>query len=73
MADNPAIAMAAKGREHLDGALEAIEGMGLPVHRDVDALVIGISAAFTRFHGGKSLRRSCAMRRHGTSLAIWVG
>jgi hypothetical protein len=55
MADNSAIAVGACRREHLDGALEAIKGVGLAIDRDVDALVVLVSAAFANLHGWEQL------------------
>ena len=69
VADDAAVAMAAQGREHLDRTLEGVEGMGFAVHRDVEAFVVGVSAAFTGFHDGGAVRRSCATVLHGIGFA----
>ena len=61
VADDAAVAVGASWREHLNGALEAVEGVGLTIDRDVDALVVVVSAAFASLHGkGRNRRRRAA-------------
>jgi hypothetical protein len=50
MTDNPAIAVLADRREHVDRAFEGIESVRLAVEDDVKGTLVGISAVFARFH-----------------------
>jgi hypothetical protein len=49
--DNPASAMRTGRSEFLYSALEAVERVGLPCHRDVEGLVVVVSAKVTSSHG----------------------
>jgi hypothetical protein len=58
--DLSAASLADRG-EHADGALEAVEGVGLIVHEDFKRFMIGIAAFIASFHvsllGGYSWKR----------------
>jgi hypothetical protein len=48
VADDPAPAVIALGRQHVNGAFEAIEIMRDAVHHDLDGFVIFVAATFAR-------------------------
>lgn len=50
VADHAATAMGAARGEGVNGALEAIEGVGLSVHEDDDRSVVIVAAGFTSGH-----------------------
>ena len=52
VADDAAAAMRALGREHMDGAFEAIEVMRNAVAHDLDRLVVLVAATFTSVRAG---------------------
>ncbi len=52
VADNSAAAMLATWGESVDGALETIKVMGDSVHKDLERLVIFVSADFTCLASG---------------------
>jgi hypothetical protein len=51
VADDAAAAVIALGGHPVDGALEAIKDVPLLVARNLDALVVLVSAGFTSWHG----------------------
>ena len=57
--EDATIAMRAERGQHLQGAFEAIEGMSLAVHGDVETFVVGVSAAFTGFHSSALSQPTC--------------
>src|SRR5688572_30047176 len=59
VANHPATAVLARRGETVDRALEAVERVGRAGHRDVEGLVVFVSAHFTPGHRG-SFRRSIA-------------
>src|SRR5437763_5170012 len=71
VADDAAIAVGARRREGLDGALEAVERVRGASHRDLEGLVVLVSAHLTASGGHR--RPPCEWTRGalvGTSLAL---
>jgi hypothetical protein len=54
MADDAAAAMDAHGRQGVNGALEAVEGVYLAVEMNLKRLIIIVAADFTGCHWGFS-------------------
>src|SRR6185436_328968 len=54
--DDPAIAMLARRSEKVDRALEAVEGVALPVQDHVEGLVVLVAAALAPRHDLSSPR-----------------
>ena len=48
---DPAPAVSARGRQHLNRAFEAVEGMGFSGHHDFERLVVIVSTQLTGRHG----------------------
>src|SRR5687768_9379581 len=59
MADDLAAAMLAFRRQHVDGALETIEGVRSPCHSDFKALVVVVAAVVTLGHSSPPLTSVC--------------
>ncbi len=68
VAHDPATAVAADRSERLDRAFKGVEGVSRAVHRDIEALVVSIAAAFTGFHGPALFAEDMPVA-DGTSLA----
>src|SRR5215216_4628945 len=58
MADNSDTASRTSRSERVDGALEAVKGMGLAVRDELKGLIVVVSASLTFSHTGVSLRCS---------------
>src|SRR5690606_31546572 len=64
--DDPAAAMAAHRREYVDRALEAVEGIGALVLRDLEGLVVVVSAVIAASH---DVLRACCDRSNPRARA----
>jgi hypothetical protein len=58
MSDNPTAAVRTCRREGVHRALEAVEYMTRPLHRDLEGLVVIVPARFADRHSARSLQRS---------------
>src|SRR5262245_52370727 len=54
VADDARAAMGAGGRQRLDRALEAVEGMGLAGHHHLEGFVVIIAASFASRHAASA-------------------
>lgn len=52
VADDAAIAVFACGRQHVNGAFEAVEHMGGSIACYSDGFVVAVTTNFALFHGG---------------------
>jgi pimeloyl-ACP methyl ester carboxylesterase len=71
VAEDAAVAMRAMRREHVDRALERVERVRAPAHRDGERLVVLVAAMVAAWHGRPPV--GVSPRRYGARVAASIG